>query len=418
MLYGSKGPILIERIHHLLATKYGSKEERKCLANQALQYFEEIDYYSCPYAELFWSVSEKSKPIFKLKRPRNLTDEELALEKTLAHEYKEAIALLENLKVEPSNTVQRLEKITQVYFLSKNYKALEELEFRLTNLRNASDIISYTELESYRSCILLICASYYMHGRYMDCCNKFFNILEEDPEMLNTLSAKESAPFLNNEEFIYMITISIIVSIPLDNYDSFIYLDEIQGFCKAFPILVKCLKLLISTSFKKFFTLWNNDINAKCIRSPFIYQSWGSVQCMMRSKIFFFYLRFSNKITISYLSETLGIDYNLIRSEILQIIISGKLNFVIEDDIIYYKSKHILEDALKGLEKNYDMINEILELKKLKNETLRNTAQDIIINNNNLARENALNHVSTLKTDDSDDSDREVLSMQTPSQEI
>lgn len=41
MFHGAKGPLLIERIGHLLSINYGEKEERKRWAMQGISYLQE-----------------------------------------------------------------------------------------------------------------------------------------------------------------------------------------------------------------------------------------------------------------------------------------------------------------------------------------------------------------------------------------
>ena len=195
---------------------------------------------------------------------------------------------------------------------------------------------------------ILLCVSYFLQERYFDCCTKFFTIMNSEPLTLKVLSEHfNSVDFISKEEFMMMLNISVLISIPLDNYDDFIYLSDLKQFFCMTPLLVTCLELLINTNFNKFFKIWHGEINGMCVKSLFLEPSWSSsAAIIMRCKIYFFYLRISKKLQFTYLSSTLGIDLEDIKKELTKLIISGQLNFEIDDDVIHFEDSSILQLSL------------------------------------------------------------------------
>lgn len=198
-----------------------------------------------------------------------------------------------------------------------------------------------------------------------------------------------------------MVNISVLISIPLDNYDDFIYLSDLKQFFQMTPLLVNCLELLINTNFNKFFKIWHGEINKICMESLFLEPSWSSsAAVIMRCKIYFFYLRISKKLQFSYLSSTLGIDLEDIKEELTKLIISGQLNFEIDGDVIHFEDSSILQSIVNDISRNGTMINEVID--KLKNE---NTDLKDIIQGNSLMYSGGNNTATIINNESSDDMD-------------
>lgn len=227
----------------------------------------------------------------------------------------------------------------------------------------------------------MICASHYLRGKYFDCSSSFFNLLISDPEIFTSLVHDPSRKFLTNSEFLMMIVISTLLAVPLDNYEDFINVEELVPFQKICPTLYACLRLLINTSFRKFFHRWHGHINQKCIESFFLDQTWPNAQSMMRDKIYFFYLRISYRVEVSYLSRILGIEECFVRKELADLIDSAHLSFEINGDLVSYKHTHYLENVVDQLRVNEKQLSERLEAQNTKNKNLRDLLQDIIIEN-------------------------------------
>ncbi|CAI4064630.1 Pci8p SKDI_09G0940 [Saccharomyces kudriavzevii IFO 1802] len=408
MFYGAKGPLLIERIGHLLSINYGSKEERKKWAIQGTGYLQEVQCTDTPYLETIIKESGirivsqldnslGSKPHFSLLGG---FDENIARD-IISHNFHNAIFQMESKEVPLSKQYQHLEKITQVSLLSRNFKGIEEIEYNLRSiiksLRNY-DIskptrcekdsmirdrnnyeISQEDLFSLIRIQLILCISYFLQERYFDCCTRFFSIINSEPLALKVLSEYvDGMDFISKEEFIMMVNISVLISIPLDNYDDFIYLSDLKQFFQMTPVLINCLELLINTNFNKFFKIWHGEISRTCMESLFLEPSWSSsAAIIMRCKIYFFYLRISKKLRFTYLSSTLGIDLKDIKEELTKLILSGQLNFEIDDDVIHFEDNSILQNIIKEISKNGSIINQAIG--KLKNQNM--DLKDIIKSN-------------------------------------
>lgn len=379
MLEKFEGPILIERAQFLISHENGSPAERKRWALQAVNYLHDIGYTKSPYWENLLSVSG-AQGIEQLK---TTTEKELlSVQKAISHEYVGAISILETKPVPSFRYYQNLETVTQLLLLSKNYKGLEELEYQLNGASDALGNLIEEEAEALRRIQLLICSSFYLRRRYFDCCKSFFKLLDDDTKILDTLVREQENEFMTNVELLLIVTISVIVSVPFDNYEDFIHIENLARFRTVCPKLIECLKLLINTRFGRFLTIWHGEFDRQCTQSLFLSQGWTSARYMMRNKIYFFYLRISNKLEISYLSKTLNIDEQIIRQELSQLFVSAHLNFKIAGDLIFYQHEHYLENVLARLKKNHQIIGERLQEKSSANKYLKDLVQEIIISNN------------------------------------
>lgn len=379
MLEKFEGPILVERAQFLISHENGSPAERKRWALQAVNYLHDIGYTKSPYWENLLSVSG-AQGIEQLK---TTTEKELlSVQKAISHEYVDAISILETKPVPSFRYYQNLEAVTQLLLLSKNYKGLEELEYQLSGASDAIGNLIEEEAEALRRIQLLICSSFYLRRRYFDCCKSFFKLLDDDTKILDTLVREQESEFMTNVELLLIVTISVIVSVPFDNYEDFIHIENLACFRTVCPNLIECLKLLINTRFGRFLTIWHGEFDRQCTQSLFLSQGWTSARYMMRNKIYFFYLRISNKLEISYLSRTLNIDEQIIRQELSQLFVSAHLNFKIAGDLIFYQHEHYLENVLARLNKNHLIIGERLQEKSSANKYLKDLVQEIIISNN------------------------------------
>ena len=424
MFHGAKGPLLIERIGHLLSINYGEKEERKRWAMQGISYLQEVQCTSTPYLEILVEESGLrpvsllnsqlvGKPHFSLLGG---FDENIARD-IISHNFQNAIFQMESEEVPLTKRYQHLEKITQISLLCKNFKGIEEIEYNVKNIiqgRKNFDMLNSMEKDrishevvqddsfSLLRIQMLLCVSYFLQERYFDCCTKFFTMMTSEPLTLKVLSEHlDCMNFISKEEFIMMVNISVLISIPLDNYDDFIYLSDLKQFFQMAPLLVNCLELLINTNFNKFFKIWHGEINKICMESLFLEPSWSSsAAVIMRCKIYFFYLRISKKLQFSYLSSTLGIDLEDIKEELTKLIISGQLNFEIDGDVIHFEDSSILQSIVNEISRNGTMINEVID--KLKNE---NTDLKDIIQGNSLMYSGGNNTATIINNESSDDMD-------------
>ncbi|CAI2038361.1 hypothetical protein SEUBUCD646_0I01040 [Saccharomyces eubayanus] len=431
MFYGAKGPLLIERIGHLLSTNYGSREERRQWAIQGINYLQGIQYTNSPYIGLLIKESGlrlpdqlKSQLVGKPHFSLLGGFDESTAQDLISHNFSNAIFQMESKEVPLSKQYQHLEKITQIYLLCRNFKGIEEIEYNLKSFTNSHENndnlkfahnekttmvkdrnnhdIAQENLFSLIRIQLMFCVSYFLQERYFDCCTKFFLIINSEPLTLKVLSEYvDSMEFISKEEFLMMINISVLISIPLDNYDDFIYLNDIKPFFQMTPVLIKCLELLINTNFNQFFQVWHGEINRVCMESFFLEPSWSSsAAIIMRCKIYFFYLRISKRLQFSYLSSTLGIDLEDIKEELTNLIVSGQLNFEIDDDVIHFEDSSILQSIINEIGKNGTIINKAIG--ELKNENM--DLKDIIQSNpvQYSCTNNAINAINNESSEDMD----------------
>ena len=81
----------------------------------------------------------------------------------------------------------------------------------------------------------------------------------------------------------------------------------------------------------------------------------------MRIKVYVFYFSISNRIQVSDLSDSLGIEYNIVVNDLTKLFNERRLNFVMEGDTIFYKKRSILTDISKILKSNEDKISKLLQ---------------------------------------------------------
>ncbi|GAV48070.1 hypothetical protein ZYGR_0I03670 [Zygosaccharomyces rouxii] len=376
MFQGFEGAILVERVNHFICKEYGSEQERKKWAEDIIKYLCDIGCVNTPHWNKLLDIGDFET------LPEVSPCESLILQKTIAHEYAEAVALLETNDIAIATHCRNLEAITEILILDRNFRELEEIEYQITGINfSRQESLGEQEANALRRIKLLLCASLYLRGKYFDCSNCFFKLLTNDHKMMDFLSQEAPKKFLTNSEVLMMVQISTLLAIPLDNYEDFTHIEELVPFQKVCPSLYHCLRLLINTSFGKFFQLWHGDINEQCDQSFFLDQNWGAAQCMMREKIYFFYLRVSNYIEISYLSRILGIEESLVKKEVENLINSMHLSFEIQGDTVRYKRSFFLENVVSQLQLNEKSILSKLESQRLRNREMRDLLQSMIIGN-------------------------------------
>ncbi|EDO14985.1 hypothetical protein Kpol_387p11 [Vanderwaltozyma polyspora DSM 70294] len=419
MIEKCEGPVLLERINHLLTIKYGSDQDRMKLASDAMLYLQNIDYFNSPYLSVFNSYLGVDNTSNDENIKSELPIKNKLLAKVIAHEYTEAITLLETQNLDHRINYRRIEQICNIYILNKDFKGLEDLEQRLispqdsvTHLTEQND-----ELEAHRRSNLLILSSLYFKGRFFDFSNRFFQLLSEDNDIISSLSYSIPGQLLFNKELLYMILISTVLSLPFDEYESLLYSKELISFYKINPLFPKCLELLSKAQFEEFLNIWNTEINEICETSPFLYQSWITCQHLMRCKIYFMHLKLTNKISVDYFTELFKMSQLKIKEELIEFLDFSHVNYSIdhEKNILYYNRQNSLYKSFEILNKNYDTINDIISLKKQENENMRNLAQEIIINNSrsgtltNTNLTTITTTTSTIRGQTTDDSENEII---------
>lgn len=401
-------PILLERTALILRNGLRSPEERAQLAKEAVAYLRRINYTNSPHWNTFLSSSGlQSSAIPNPQYTENHDKEQcVVIKKIIDHNYAEALHLIEAREIKQSQYFRKMECLINLQLLSKDYHNVDELSHYFKNNTSVEDLIP-EEKAAFRRIQTVICASYYQQKRFFDCCSHFFNYLSLDPEFLNEIITPTiDFPLISSKEIITMITLSCLIAIPLDNYTTFLYLPDIRGFYQIATLLPTCLELLIHTKFRDFFRLLEDTLGDLCRSEMFLQESWNFAQFTIRSKVYFFYIRISTQLEISYIASILQIPEEQTRQEIEQLISSAGLNVIIEDNVIHLKHKHLLEDAIEDLKENEHKIQVFLDRQAHANNQLKDRAQHRIkINDENSHKFN--------QTEDSKETNEDDFMIQT-----
>lgn len=413
--------IELETVAHLLKSEYGDEQERAQLGQLGLQIVNRYDGYECPYKALFEAAVSDSKATISHaaglhyssandESHTNDTDNEHRDDNVMKHllsgKYLEALALLDaNSKMDKS-PFKHMEQFAKIMIFSRNYENVQELELRLQyslsddridqiskdqqSSQNLSD-----EKESICRIKLYICTSYFIEGRYFECSSKFYKFYIEDPKtMMKILTSKvDGDALLLLPELKTMIAASTLVSIPVNSYDELISIDELTELFDTVDILSRSLKLLINTSFKCFLALWNNEFQKTLSRCYLLNKSWETAERLMKMKIYCFYLKLSKTLTISYLSEKLGIEYDEVKESVERLICSANLYFHLDGDVISYSKRSIVDSTVRTLDENCRHINELLDKQRVRNDKLKE-----MISGNLLEEEQTIRKSDTAKT--------------------
>ncbi|CAH01392.1 Pci8p [Kluyveromyces lactis] len=273
-----------------------------------------------------WSVVSKRFPAWEQKLVSMLLD----------NKYAESIIFINSdVSMSSVGVFKRTKLLIRTHILNSHYKAVIDFESRL----NTQPITSEpTELADFIECKLLLILNWFLRGEYHQCLQRFIQLIIDIPNLVELMvTLPKDDIFISNETMFYIITVSALVSIPLDNLDTFIHLEELEQFHKHFDVLAGKGKLIINSKFMKFFDWWHNDMERLCKQDYFLEKKWDIISKTMRQKMYAFYLRIATKIQISYLSERVGISREIVTQEITQLISEACLNFQIHDDLILYQ---------------------------------------------------------------------------------
>lgn len=373
-------PVLIERIAYDLKHDTKDQNEKQRLALEGINYLEQLNYINSPHWDTLLTASGLTTYPEQFPTKYDQKEQCVIVKKVIAHEYVDALHIVESGNINQDEYFRRLECIININILNKDYHSIEEISNYFKN--NSHSDLEPIERAALRRIQLVICASFYLQRRFFECCSSFFNFMEEDPGLLDLLNTDDNGFVLfRREEILIMISISCMVSIPLDNYSSFIYLPEVKEFFKLYPPLFRCMDFLIRTKFTAFFKYWDKIIGNKCDDSMFLEESWKFAQFTMRSKLYFFYIRISTKFQISYISRILNIDEIQAKEEIQKLINSAGLNVVICDDILKYKHKMLFQDAVEILKENELCVQKLLDDRRMSNMRMKDEIQNNILEN-------------------------------------
>ncbi|CCK69525.1 Pci8p KNAG_0C04230 [Huiozyma naganishii CBS 8797] len=397
MPHSDKGLFYLERVAYLISHEVGTIEERRQCAVAAMNFLQDIKCFDTPH----WDILNEASGL-QIDKPHHVPSNNASpdydaqlLRKVISHKFGEAQYFLQNKRVTRDRYYRQLEETIKFLILCKNFKGVEELEQRIQNIVNFPEL-TVKEQEACRRIRVLVAASFYMQKKFFKCCQYFFKWLSIDPDLLNTPPIPARNVLLTDKEINLMITISCLISIPLESYNDFIYLREAVPFFEHFPLCLRSLRLLLNTSFNKFFSLWQgNEIAEECLQSPYLVDAWPFAQLVMRSKIYYFYFKVSCEIQIGYLSRTLGIEEKTIREDVELLIESANLNIVIRGDTLCESQCRRLEDIVVQLQRNEREIDRRIQEKRQKVLELENKAEGIIVNNDTVNRSTLPNSVSS-----------------------
>ncbi|CDO93067.1 unnamed protein product [Kluyveromyces dobzhanskii CBS 2104] len=318
-----------------------------------------------------WSSVSKGLPEWKQKLLPMLLD----------NKYAESIMFINtDASMNLLSVFERSKYLIRTHILNSHYKAVIDFESRL-NIQSIS--CEPTELSDFIECKLLLILNWYLRGEYHQCLQKFIQLLTDIPNLVELMtSLPKDDIFVTNETIFYILTISAFVSIPLDNLDTFIHLEELEQFHETFNVLAGKGKLIVNSKFMMFFEWWHNDMDDICKSDYFLEKKWDIVSKTMRQKIYAFYLRIATKIEISYFSERVGLPQEVVSQEISQLITEACLNFEIQGDIIVYSGFNPQKALQETLSRGDITLDKKLSLLSRQNNNLR-----AIINEHSTLRE-------------------------------
>ncbi|SCU91549.1 LADA_0F10638g1_1 [Lachancea dasiensis] len=368
------GPALVER------AAFNPKDEY--LVKRAIDYLASINLSEYPNLHILLNSSyvapeETLRSLFKKSTISSESD--VLRNRIISHNYSDAIAMLE--KDRNFGYLPKLQAMIQVLILSQNWKPIDDIEHRTSSYAKAkSGGLERSDRSSLTNIRLLLSVANYSQGNYLECLRLFLQALEEDPSVVGFFGGQSQYLICTHEELIAMISISAVVSIPLDNYEEFMNLEELEPFLRIAQPLSKWLSQLIKTSYRDFLQEWN-QWNTEYSQNMFVAKSWRDAQKTMRDKIYFFYLRVSANVEISYLSKTLRIEQDVVFEEIHKLIRELKLNFEFDGLIVNYRSRYDNSELAEDLLKSNQLLCEKFDIIKEHNDSLRCQVQRSIIAN-------------------------------------
>ena len=125
--------------------------------------------------------------------------------------------------------------------------------------------------------------------------------------------------FIFEDEFYTVILISVLLAIPINRYKNFIKLTDIQLLFSNFPLAKIVFDLLININFKEFFNIWTQTVYPIVEKNFIIGPNLEDIDQKIRIKVYVFYLSVSNKIQISQLSSSLGIEYDIVVNDLTKL---------------------------------------------------------------------------------------------------
>lgn len=398
MLSDIQNIVYLKKVSYLLENEIGTHEERtnwlrnivkdipvSILTSASVK--EKINGFCLQYSisTNFMNTELPDKQNKKAKSNRS------TVERLLQNESASLLSELGSKLLDKEKYYQTLEAMCVVIILGKDFKKIPEIEYKLqTNLddrtisktKHCHSTFSSKELESLRRTKTLICFSLFLQGYYLTCSQKVFQFIEKDSKILDKALWDDTYDFIKAEDVYSMILISTLLTIPLNTVRHFTKLPDVIFYFEIFPSAKDLFYLLKNTKFKSFFTYWTKLLKPICRRNQFVGPKLEEIDRALRTKIYIFYLSMSTRIQVSYLSNTLGIEYDIVLNDLKELFNKRKANFVLEGDIIFYKKRSTLNNIASILQSNEHEISKLLELQNRKNTELKDSIQSYIIENN------------------------------------
>ncbi|AMD20109.1 HCL042Wp [Eremothecium sinecaudum] len=339
-----------------------------------------LDLFESPHYALFFGEREQRSALSHSdKSDRSQCSNVLVLRKALAHQYATAITLLESANLRVVNYVEKCRQMMRIHVLANSFLSVSDLDTRLRlYLRSRPSQNTYDQESEYiLECKLLTFASLFLRGNYFDAAHYFTKLYCESGDVLDYLLCPEKVKdiFITNEEYLLMIIISMLLSVPLENYRQLLSSQATQKMFQRIPLLLKCLTLLSNTRYHEFFVIWQDDLERQAQGSYFISPRWQRISTLMRCKVIFLYLKISNVIYVSYLSKVLGISKEAILDDVAKLISRFNLNFAIEGNTIYFKEQSPICDIISGIKTASDRIDARNMMLQQKNEAIKEFVQ-------------------------------------------
>lgn len=398
MLSDIQNIVYLKKVSYLLENEIGTHEERtnwlqnivkdipvSILTSASVK--EKINGFCLQYSisTNFMNTELPDKQNKKAKSNRS------TVERLLQNESASLLSELGSKLLDKEKYYQTLEAMCVVIILGKDFKKIPEIEYKLqTNLddltisktKHCHSTFSTKELQSLRRTKALICFSLFLQGYYLTCSQKVFQFIEKDSKILDKALWNDTYDFIKAEDVYSMILISTLLTIPLNTVRHFTKLPDVIFYFEVFPSAKDLFYLLKNTKFKSFFAYWTKLLKPICRRNQFVGPKLEEIDRALRTKIYIFYLSMSTRIQVSYLSNTLGIEYDIVLNDLKELFNKRKANFVLEGDIIFYKKRSTLNNIASILQSNEHEISKLLELQNRKNTELKDSIQSYIIENN------------------------------------
>ncbi|AGO11234.1 AaceriACL027Cp [[Ashbya] aceris (nom. inval.)] len=330
-----------------------------------------------PHRSLFLPYLDTRK-VHRLTDPDVISPEHglrlLILENALAHNYSKATSLLESSTVGGVGYIEWCKCMMRLNILAKSYGNNLELDIGLRSyLRNAASGSSLLLDDGVSDCRLLSFASLFLQEDYFVAVHHMVRAMHEHSSLVEYLLREDDEEdiFIIKQEYTLMLTIAVLVAIPLENYQDFLLLEDLKPLLQGLPELNTCLNLLVSTSFRSFFARWLGPIQELANNSYFLAPVWHNVNSLMRSKILVFYIKISERVTVSYLARTLDIPYDIVMADVSSLIQKFDINISIEEDLVYYRDDLPVGTLLSKVNQIQREIDSKLLVMKQKNEALR-----------------------------------------------